>query len=62
MKTTETFHAAVLATMTRNQWPYAYALGYVSGNDDRLAGRAREHKPEGDDYTLGYHRAYDWND
>lgn len=45
--------------MQSNHWDYAYACGYVSGRDDRDAGRKPEHKTtETDDYALGYHQGY----
>ena len=53
----ESLHDAALATAQVNNWPHAYALGYVSGLDDCRRRRDPEHSPrERDDYARGYGR------
>ena len=53
------FHTSVKATMKSNNWPYAYACGYVSGKDDAIHHRKREvQASDADDYAMGYHLGY----
>ena len=59
MKTQPTFHESVNATMQSNNWPYAYALGYCSGKDDRQHNRKCEvSTAETTEYALGYSKAF----
>lgn len=54
-----TFHESVLATEKSMGWPYAYALGFVHGKDDAVAGRPRDIPLTAqDDFALGYHKGY----
>lgn len=55
----KSLHEAAVAACKTNNWPFAYALGYVSGLDDAAAERRPEHSGrETDDYALGYVKGY----
>lgn len=58
----KSFHDELNATMSSNDWPYPYALGYIHGKDDRLNNRPRDVTTSDKDdfakgYSLGYFRA-----
>lgn len=59
---TLSLHEEAKAVAASNRWPYAYALGYCHGKDDRANGRPREIPIIAtDDFAFGYHKGYQPN-